>query len=336
MKKFLLAILIPVLLLTGCSPLARKPETATLFAMDTVIDLSVYGDAALLDKIETLVTGLEDQLSVTKPDSQVYTINTTGSGVLTGHAAELMEGALVLCRRTGGALDLSIYPVVRAWGFTTGDYRVPSDDEIRDLLTRVDYTKIQYDPATGTVNLPANMEIDFGSVGKGYAAGLAAQLLRDRGVQSALLNFGGNVQTVGRKPDGSPWQIAVKDPQTGTPMMALSIEDQAVVTSGGYERYFEQDGQTYWHIMDPSTGCPADSGLLSVTVVGSDGLLCDGLSTSLFIMGLERAADFWGQSDDFEAIFITTDGTVYITEGLKDRFALLADYADTTVRLIER
>lgn len=336
MKKFLLAILIPVLLLTGCSPLAWKPQTATIFAMDTVIDLSVYGDAALLDEVEALVTGLEDQLSVTKPDSQVHAINATGTGVLSGRAAELMEGALALCRRTGGALDLSIYPVVRAWGFTTGDYRVPSDDEIRDLLTRVDYTKIRYDPASGAVTLPAGMEIDFGSVGKGYAAGQAAQLLRDQGVQSALLNFGGNVQTVGCKPNGSPWQIAVKDPQTGTPMMVLSIEDQAVVTSGGYERYFEQDGQTYWHIMDPSTGRPADSGLLSVTVVGRDGLLCDGLSTSLFIMGLNQAADLWRQSDDFEAIFVTAGGDVYLTEGLKDRFALLADYADTTVRLMER
>ena len=112
-------------------------------------------------------------------------------------------------------------------------------------------------------------------------------------MDSALLNLGGNVQTVGCKPDGTPWKIAVKDPNGGTPMIVLSIQDQAVVTSGGYERYFEQDGNTYWHIMDPATGRPAESGLLSVTVVGDDGLVCDGLSTALFVMGLEKAAALW-------------------------------------------
>ena len=337
MKKFLSLFLLPVLLITtACSRSVPQPETAAFLAMDTTIDLTVYGDAALLDQIQAQVTALEDQISVTKPDSEVYTINANGSGTLTGSAKEVMEGALDMCRRTGGALDLSIYPIVRAWGFTTGSYQVPSEDEIQALLPLVDYAKIQYDPASGSVSIPAGMEIDLGSVGKGYAAGQAAQLLRDSGVTSALLNFGGNVQTVGCKPDGSPWQIAIKDPQGGTPMMVLSIDDQAVVTSGGYERYFEQDGQTYWHIMDPATGHPADSGLLSVTVVGYDGLVCDGLSTSLFVMGLEKAADLWAGSSDFEAVFVTASGEVYITEGLQNRFALTEQYADTPVSVIKR
>lgn len=338
MKNWLSAALLSAaFLLTGCSGApAQGPETATFFAMDTAMDFTVYGDAALLDEAETLIGSLEEQVSVTDEHSDIYAIDHTGSGSLSGNAAELMEQALELCRRTGGALDISVYPIVQAWGFTTGSYQVPDEETIQSLLPLVDYTQIQYDAATGVVTLPEGMEIDLGSVAKGYAGQLAAQMLREHGVQSALLNLGGNVQTVGTKPDGSPWQIGIKDPQGEDAMMVLSVEDQAVVTSGGYERYFEQDGQTYWHIMDPSTGHPADSGLLSVTIVGKQGIICDGLSTSLFVMGLEKAADLWAQSCDFEAVFVTAPGEVYITEGLRDRFALTEQYADTPVSVIER
>ena len=247
-----------------------------------------------------------------------------------------MQSALAMCRRTGGALDLSIYPVVRAWGFTTESYQVPEAEALEELLAHVDYTQIRYDAETGAVSLPDGMEIDLGSVAKGFVGSRAAQYLRENGVDSALLNLGGNVQTVGCRPDGDPWKIAVKDPGGGTPMIVLSIQDQAMVTSGGYERYFEQDGNTYWHIMDPATGRPAESGLTSVTVVGDDGLVCDGLSTALFVMGLEKSAALWQESDDFEAVFVTAEGDIYITAGLESSFALTEDHQDAVVRVIER
>ena len=338
-KYFISAMLSALLFLTGCSAESSpEPVQGTFFAMDTMMDFTIYGESGLIDQSESLIASLESLVSVTDADSELYAINQTGSGTLTGKASSLMEQALEICRRTDGALDLSIYPIVRAWGFTTGSYQVPDEAEIQALLPLVDYRKIQYDAATGTVTvtLPEGMEIDLGSVAKGYAGQLAAQMLREHGVQSALLNLGGNVQTVGAKPDGSPWQIGIKDPQGEDAMMVLSVEDQAVVTSGGYERYFEQDGQTYWHIMDPSTGHPADSGLISVTIVGDEGVVCDGLSTALFVMGLEKAADLWAQSGDFEAVFVTASGEVYITEGLRDRFALTEQYADTPVSVIER
>ena len=336
-KHFISAMLSALLFLTGCSAESSpEPVQGTFFAMDTVMDFTIYGESGLIDQSESLITSLESLVSVTDADSELYAINQTGSGMLTEEASSLMEQALEICRRTDGALDLSIYPIVRAWGFTTGSYQVPDEAEIQALLPLVDYRKIQYDAADGDVTLPEGMEIDLGSVAKGYAGQLVAQMLREHGVQSALLNLGGNVQTVGTKPDGSPWQIGIKDPQGEDAMMVLSVEDQAVVTSGGYERYFEQDGQTYWHIMDPSTGHPADSGLISVTIVGDEGVVCDGLSTALFVMGLEKAADLWAQSGDFEAVFVTASGEVYITEGLRDRFALTEQYADTPVSVIER
>ena len=336
-KHFISAMLSALLFLTGCSAESSpEPVQGTFFAMDTMMDFTIYGESGLIDQSESLIASLESLVSVTDANSELYAINQTGSGTLTGKASSLMEQALEICRRTDGALDLSIYPIVRAWGFTNGSYQVPDEAEIQALLPLVDYRKIQYDAADGDVTLPEGMEIDLGSVAKGYAGQLVAQMLREHGVQSALLNLGGNVQTVGAKPDGSPWQIGIKDPQGEDAMMVLSVEDQAVVTSGGYERYFEQDGQTYWHIMDPSTGHPADSGLISVTIVGDEGVVCDGLSTALFVMGLEKAADLWAQSGDFEAVFVTASGEVYITEGLRDRFALTEQYADTPVSVIER
>ena len=336
MKKIIwTAILTMTVLLTGCAGApTQELERTAFFAMDTAMEFTVYGEANLLDEAKSIICSVEEQVSVTDEHSDIYAINHTGSGKLSGNSAELMEQALELCRRTDGALDISVYPIVRAWGFTTGNYQVPDEETIQSLLPLVDYTKIQYDASTGTVALLEGMEIDLGSIAKGYAGQLAAQMLRERGVESALLNLGGNVQTVGTKPDGSPWQIGIKDPKGEDAMMVLSIADQAVVTSGGYERYFEQDGQTYWHIMDPFTGRPADSGLISVTIVGDEGVVCDGLSTALFVMGLEKAADLWAQSGDFEAVFVTASGEVYITEGLRDRFALTEQYADTPVSVI--
>ena len=337
MKKYI-AVLLSLSIcatLTGCAKSTDMQEK-TFYAMDTFMDFTIYGDAALLDDAEKLINTLEDTLSVTKSTSEIALINQNGYGTVTGYANDLMTKALNMCQRTDGALDISIYPIVRSWGFTTGRYQIPDDNTISNLLSLVDYTRIQYNSSSGDVVLPAGMEIDLGSVAKGYAGQKVADLLKKEGITSAFLNLGGNVQTIGNKPDGSPWQVAIKNPVTTKPMMVVSVSDQSVVTSGGYERYFEQEGKRYWHIMDPATGRPADSHLLSVTIIGDDGMICDGLSTSLFIMGLEKSAELWMQSDDFEAVFVTDTEEVYITDGLRERFALTEEYKNTPVRVIER
>lgn len=325
----------------GDTTAAYAEETAdvnssTIFAMDTVMDLTIYGDAAVLDHAEERILHLESLFSVTDPASEIYTLDHTGACVLSEETGELLEQALALCGRTGGALDISIYPVVRAWGFTTGSYQIPSDEEISELLESVDYTKIQYDPITKTAQLPDDMEIDLGSIAKGYTGDKLIELLRNSGVSSALINLGGNVQTLGSKPDGSPWRIAVRDPMGDGYIGILEAVDKAVITSGGYERYFEQDGEVYWHIIDPSTGQPAKNGLLSVTIVGDSGALCDALSTSLFVMGAEDAAAFWRSSDDFEAVFVDEGGNITITEGLENSFSLSSSQAGASVSVLRR
>jgi thiamine biosynthesis lipoprotein len=317
----LLCALLGVLLLTGCARTADdQPSQSVLFAMDTVMELTVYGGEEALTAAEARIRQLEGALSVTDENSEIYALNQTGAGVLSADAAALLREALTLCGQTGGALDVSIYPVVRAWGFTTGEYQVPDQQTLQELLTHVDYTQVTLDGDSGRVSLPAGMEIDLGSIAKGYTGDQVIALLRREGVSSALLNLGGNIQTLGSKPDGSPWRIGVQDPQGEGYVGVLELEDQAAITSGGYERYFEQDGQTYWHIIDPATGAPARSGLLSVTVVGDSGMVCDGLSTALFVMGLDAAVQYWRETGDFEAVFIDEDGQISVTQGLEGKF----------------
>ena len=321
MRRFL-TLCLAFALLSGCTVPPAQAAERTFFAMDTVMTVRIYGDGALLDAAEDRVRELEALWSVTDEHSEIYALNRDGSAALSGDAAGLLAGALELCARTGGALDITIYPVVRVWGFTTGEYAVPDSKTVEELLTRVDYAQVALGEANRTVSLPDGVEVDLGSVAKGYTGDALAALLKARGVESAMLDLGGNIQAVGTKPDGSPWRVGVRDPEGADILGVLEVVDKAVVTSGGYERYFEQDGMRYWHILDPATGAPARSGLQSVTVIGESGLLCDALSTALFVMGLDRALEHWREYRDFEAVFVCEDGSVTVTAGLEDSFTL--------------
>ena len=292
--------------------------------MDTVMDLSVFArDDSILTEASALISNLDHELSTTDTDSEIYQLNQGGSAVLSETPSILLEHALEFCSKTNGTLDISIYPVVRSWGFTTDSYQVPAPQTIHDLLQNVDYQKINYSSTDHSVSLPKGMEIDLGSVAKGFTGDQLIQLFKDHNISSALLNLGGNVQALGSKPDGSPWRVAVQNPQGDDYLGVLSIIDQAVITSGGYERYFEdEEGNIYWHIIDPSTGYPAKNGLISATAVGSEGVYCDALSTSLFIMGPDKAVEFWRTYQDFDMILVTGDNKVLITPGIKDAFQL--------------
>ncbi len=178
--------------------------------------------------------------------------------------------------------------------------------------------------------------IDMGAVGKGYAGDEAAQVLRERGITAALLDIGGNIQAIGTKPDGSDWRVGLKDPFSGNVLGIFQISDMAVVTSGNYERFFVgDDGKTYGHIVDPATGRPVENGIASVSIIASEGKLCDALSTALFVMGLEQAKEYWRQHKDYEMILIMEDGNIYLTEGIRDRFSLNSDYKDMNINVID-
>ncbi len=314
-----LALLVLLLLpLCGCAPQA---DTREIFAMDTVMELTVYGSGAADRTRETaeLLSGLEAKLSVTRADSEVARLNAGKTVDLSKETAELLRRSLRLRDEAGGALEPFLYPLTRLWGFTTGDYRVPSDAEIAETLAGIRGGSYTLEGDTASLH---GLALDFGAVAKGYAGQLAAERLRAAGVTSAILSLGGNVQTVGLKPDGSLWNVAIRDPEDPEGYLGvLAVGETAVVTSGGYQRYFEEDGVRYIHILDPETGRPADAGLSSVTIVSADGLLADGLSTALYVLGLDRAEALWRDRSDFEAVLVAKNGAIYVTAGLAEAFS---------------
>lgn len=320
MKKQHLVLYIIIIycicLFCGCAGQQTAQET-TLFCMDTVMQLRLYGDndGAAEAEITAILQGLDAALSVTDEQSALSACNANGRSSDETVLA-LWDAAALLCARTGGAVDPTVYPVVRLWGFTTQDYRVPDEAEIADVLALVGANRVQ--TADGTLRLPPGMALDFGAFAKGYAGDLCRQALEARGV-SGILTLGGNIQTVGRKPDGSDWVVGIADPDAPESYcLTLRVQgSRAVVTSGDYQRYFEQGGVRYCHIFDPATGCPVQNGLRSVTVVCDSGVTADGLSTALFVMGMEKAVEFWRQSSDFEAVFLDESGKIFVTEGLR-------------------
>ena len=322
MRRFqcvILSLAALLAVLASCKRSYPLRET-TFLAMDTVMTLKIYGDADAVSDAEAKIGELERLLSTTDPASEIAVLNREGTGEVSAATAELISAALTLCERTDGALDITVYPVVRAWGFTTGSYRVPDEEELAAARGKVGYGRVTVSEKAVTVG--DHGEIDLGSVAKGYAVDCLTEFLRSRGVQSALLNLGGNVQAIGSRPDGEGWRVAIKAPKGDGYAAILTVSDSAVVTSGGYERYFEADGVIYHHIIDPATGYPVRNGLASVTVVTESGLLADGLSTALYVMGADRAAEHWRANRDFEAVFITDEGELQITEGLESKLSL--------------
>lgn len=334
-----LALLLCAALLPGCQ--TQGGETARqVFAMDTVMTLTIpeggtqVSTQEALDFAEGQIHAIERQLSVTREGSDIHTINTASGHPVKAEAStiQLLTEALALCRQTGGALDVTAYPAVTAWGFTTGSYRVPTQEELDELAAGIDHTLVTLTDTT--VHIPQGMQLDLGAVTKGYTGDVLSQQLQAQGVSSALLDLGqSSIQAIGSKPDGSPWRIGIQDPAGTSYLGVLELSGMAMGTSGGYQRYFEADGVRYWHILDPDTAAPARSGLASVTVVSPSGLTCDGLSTALFVMGLEEGSAFWRTHPelDFDAIFITDDGGIFLTAGLEAHFSLAEGYEDREV-----
>lgn len=315
-------------LLTGCAKENGTKESVTesrdIFAMDTYMSLTATGERAseALDAAAEEIERLDDLFSVGNPESEISIVNENGSEVLSEDTAYLVEETLAIFEDTNGAFDITIYPLMEEWGFTSGEYQVPGEERIKELLECVDASRIEYDKKERFLSLPEGVRIDFGGIAKGYASSRVMEIFEEYGIESGLVSLGGNVQLYHSKPDGSLWKVAIENPKdTGAYIGVLQAKDVAVITSGGYERYFEADGKNYHHIIDPKTGYPAESGLTSVTIVSENGTLADGLSTALFVMGKSRALEYWKEhAGEFDVILMEEDGNMTITEGIEDAF----------------
>lgn len=304
---------------------SEEPVSREIFAMDTYMTVTAYGENAekAVDEAQAEIERLDALLSTGSEDSEITKLNQNGGGNVSEDTKYLLSRSLEIWKETGGEYEIGVYPLMRAWGFTTQEYAVPSEETLKSLLELADSSQITLDEDSSTVTFgKEGMEIDLGGIAKGYTSSRIMEIFQENQVDCGLVSLGGNVQLYGAKPDGSNWRVAIQSPDDEQDYMGiLEAKDCAVITSGGYERYFEQDGVTYHHIIDPDTGYPADSGLKSVSIISTDGTLADALSTSLFIMGKDKAQEFWQKhSDEFDVILLDEEGNIYVSDGIADSF----------------
>ena len=332
MKKTLVALMCCLgLLLCGCQGAESKKAEAqkqsrVVFYFDTVVTVTVYtDDNELLSRMEEECMRYENMLSKTVEGSDVWNINhSAGSRVpVSEETRGLILKALEFSRLSDGRFDISVEPCVSLWDFTSEDRGVlPDADELAAAAAKVDWTKI--DVNEDGVLIPEGMSIDLGAIAKGYISDRIADFLVAGGVESALLNVGGNVRTVGSKPDGSDWKIGIQDPEgvrDQSIVGVVSLSDNAVVTSGIYERGFTLDGMVYHHILDPKTGWSVQNELAGVSIVTQEACTADALSTTVFAMGLEEGMAFIEAMEGVDAIFVTRDGDISWSSGLDNIFS---------------
>ena len=297
-----------------------------LFAMDTYMEFTAYGRGGqqAVEKAAKEVQRLDALLSAQNEESQVYALNQRGSLEVSDDLAEIIQRGKEIFQETDGLFDDTIYPLMELWGFPyCREYHVPSGEEIENLLPDVDGGTVEI--SGNPVTLGEGQQIDLGGIAKGYTGEKLTEIFQGYGVSSAMVSLGGNIQAIGTKPDGSSWRVGIRDPRgqpAGLCRGSSGARSEAVVTSGGYERYFEEDeaGPTSTSI-DPRTGYPVENDLLSVTIVSPDGTLADGLSTALYIMGYDKAVQFWEQhQDEFDVILITADEQIHVSKKLQDSF----------------
>lgn len=327
-RKSLLSILLLLFIVAGGGILytresapresaPREPISRQDFKLNTIIRITIYDsrDETLLDQCMELCDYYEGLFSRTLPSSEIYRLNHGEFSTVSPETAELIETGLAYSRLSDGAFDISIAPVSSLWDFTSDEKKLPDEEELQKALALVDYRKVHVDGNRVTFEEPG-MGLDLGAIAKGYIADRLKEYLKDQGVQSALINLGGNVLCLGSRPDGSPFQIGVQKPfgESSETLMVCEISDQSLVSSGTYERCFELNGKWYHHILNPATGYPYDNGLTAVSIRSDSSLVGDALSTTVFALGQEKGLKLLNRLSEAEGIVITEDLTMHASD----------------------
>ena len=327
-----LLLIFSLTILGGCSKdnKSTEPLSRSEVLMGTVVTVSLYdsNDEAILDKVFNKVKDLESILSINENGTLVDEINEE-AGIkpvkVDDDTYNIVKKGIEYSNLSNGLFDISVGPIVKLWNIGLPEARVPSQEEIDEKLPLIGYSDIEIDDTNKTIFLKRKgMMIDLGGIAKGYTADVISNILTEEGVKSAIINLGGNVFAHGRKVNGDDWKIGIQNPFTerGGIIGTITTSNKSVVTSGIYERYIEQDGVKYHHILSPFTGYPYDNEIAGITIVSDKSVDGDSLSTSVFAMGVEKGMEFVNTLDGIDAIFITKDYKVYITDGLKSIFTL--------------
>ncbi|WMJ23303.1 FAD:protein FMN transferase [Paludicola sp. MB14-C6] len=325
----LLAVLTLSQMLISCSSQTKTASNGEIFVMNTVVTQKVYGknrDKAILN-VNNCLKEMEKELSMYIPESYISKINQNAGLTpvkVNSYTFDLIQTTQKYCERSNGVFDITIAPITKLWGITSQNPKVPTQDQINELLPLIDYRNIKLDSKSQTVMLKEKgMAIDLGGIAKGYINDLIKSEYDKLNISSALISIGGNIYAYHTKPDNTLFTLGIRDPKGSSNDMVgkLKVKDKIVATSGAYERFFEQDGKVYHHILDSKTGYPAESDLLSATVVSENGGLADFLSTTVFISGKKQMKQYLNQSE-FSVIIIDKEKNVYVSDNLKDSFEL--------------
>lgn len=337
--RLVIFIFIIAFALSGCQNQAPTPAPApttqpiskNTFLLGTVIDITIYDkqDESIIDKAFARIAEIESKMTINNAEtSEIIALN-NASGKnevkVSPDTFFVLEKGKQYSERSNGKFDITIGPVVKLWNIGTEYAAVPENGKLEEAVKLVDYTKLTLNKDNYTAKLETEgMKVDLGAIAKGYAADEVARVLKENGVEHAIINLGGNVMTVGGNPNGNPWRIGIQDPfnPRGEFLGIVPAVDKTVVTSGTYERFFEENGKKYHHILDTTTGYPVDNKLYSVSIVTDISVDGDGLSTTTLLIGLEEGMKLIESLENVEAIFITSDKQVYVSSGLKKDFII--------------
>ena len=328
-KNLLILPLISVLSLVGCSEKNNTdPLSRTELFMGTVVKISLYDNQneAILTEAFDRIEEIESLVSINEADSQSELDKVNASaGIEAVKVSEttfnIVEKGIEFSKLSNGSFDITVGPLVKLWSIGLEGAKVPTLDEINSVLPLIDYTDVELNKDDSTIFLKnSGMIIDLGSIAKGYAADEVSKILTENNVTSAIIDLGGNIYAHGIKPSGDDWKIGIQNPfnDRGSILGVLEVKDKTVVTSGIYERYLEDDGTKYHHLLDPKTGYPFDNEIVGISIIADKSVDADALSTTTFSKGLVDGFNFIESLDNVDAIFIDKDYNVYLTDGIKN------------------